>query len=316
MTSHPPAAAVVVAPITRRRFLSAAAVTATAALAFPHVLRGAAKKRKLVLIAGRPSHPPGMHEFNAGVLLLTNWLRQVPDLEVSAHNKGWVSDEKVFEDADAVLVYADGGKGHPIVQQNRKETIGKLMAKGVGLMCAHYGVEVLKDDAGKEFQDWIGGYYEHQFSANPIWEPEFTTFPDHPISRGVKPFKAKDEWYFNMRFRPEMQGVTSILQAAPSDATRDGPYVFPKGPYPHIQAAKGRAETMMWATERPDGGRGVGFTGGHFHTNWGIDGFRKVVLNALLWISKVEVPSNGVEAKMDEGELLKNLDEKPTKKKQ
>ena len=315
---HPVAAANVTAttPITRRRFLSAAAATATAAVAFPHVLRGAAaaKKRKLVLIAGRPSHPPGMHEFNAGVLLLTNWLKQVPDLEVSAHNKGWVSDEKVFDDCDGVLVYADGNKGHPILQGNHKETVGKLMARGVGLMCAHYGVEVPPDHGAHEMRDWIGGCYEHGFSANPIWEPEFTTFPDHPISRGVKPFKAKDEWYFNMRFRPDMAGVTSLLQAAPSDATRDGPYVHPKGPYPHIQAAKGRVETMMWAVERPDGGRGVGFTGGHFHTNWGIEGFRKIVLNALLWVSKVEVPTGGVEAKLDEGELLKNLDEKGKKK--
>lgn len=74
----------------------------------------------------------------------------------------------------------------------------------------------------------------------------------------------------------------SILSATPSDATRDGPYVYPKGPYPHIQAAKGRLETMMWAVERKDGGRGFGFTGGHFHDNWGNEPFRKVVLNALV----------------------------------
>jgi hypothetical protein len=72
-----------------------------------------------------------------------------------------------------------------------------------------------------------------------------------------------------------------ILVAAPSDEVRDGPYVYPKGPYPHIQAAKGRTETMMWAVKRPDGGRGFGFTGGHFHDNWGNNDFRKVVLNAL-----------------------------------
>jgi hypothetical protein len=182
-------------------------------------------------------------------------------------------------------------------------------------MCAHYAVEVPKDDAGQEFQDWIGGYYEHQFSCNPLWEPEYKTFPDHPVARGVKPFKAKDEWYFNIRFRPEMKGVTSVLQATPADAVRDGPYVFPKGPYPHIQTAKGRAETMMWAVERPDGGRGVGFTGGHYHTNWSIPDFRKVVLNALLWISKVEVPAGGVETKVSDGEMLENLDPKPAPKK-
>jgi hypothetical protein len=306
-------------PITRRRFLSTSAAVATAAVAglsFPTVLRGAAdpKKRKLVLIAGKPSHPAGMHEFNAGVLLLTKWLGQVDGLEVSAHNKGWVSDEKVFDDCDGVLVYADGGKAHPILQGDRRRTIGKLMEKGVGLMCAHYATEVPPDDGPREMQAWIGGAYEDKFSCNPLWEPKYEAFPDHPISRGVKPFSVKDEWYFNIRFRPEMAGVTSILQAAPPDAVRDGPYVYPKGPYPHIRAAKGKVETMMWATERPDGGRGVGFVGGHYHTNWGVESFRKVVLNALLWISKVEVPANGVEAKVEEGDLLKNLDPKGTPK--
>jgi hypothetical protein len=63
MTNRPPAAVPVptvsaARPLSRRWFLSAAAATAAAGLTFPHVLRGAAKKRKLVLIAGRPSHPP------------------------------------------------------------------------------------------------------------------------------------------------------------------------------------------------------------------------------------------------------------------
>src|SRR4029079_4540192 len=131
-------------------------------------------------------------------------------------------------------------------------------------------------------KDWIGGYYEHMYSCNPMWSPEFTEFPKHPIANGVKPFTIKDEWYFNMRFRDDAKAVTPILSAKPSDAVRDGPYVYPKGPYKHIQDAKGRAEAMMWAVERParpgepaagagataDGGRGVGFTGGHFHRNW------------------------------------------------
>jgi len=96
---------------------------------------------------------------------------------------------------------------------------------------------------------------------------------------------------------------------------RDGPYVYPKGPYPHIQAAKGRAETMMWAYDRPDGGRGVGFTGGHTHRNWLNDDFRKVVLNALLWVCKAEVPADGVQSRVTEEEIRENLDPKPAKKK-
>ena len=107
---------------------------------------------------------------------------------------------------------------------------------------------------------------------------------------------------------------TPILVAAPSDATRDGPYVAPKGPYPLIQSEKGAPETTMWAVERPDGGRGFGFTGGHFHKNWGNDEVRKVVLNALVWVTKLDVPAGGVESSVTGKQLQQNLDPKPQPK--
>ena len=71
----------------------------------------------------------------------------------------------------------------------------------------------------------------------------------------------------------------------------------------------------MWAIERPDGGRGFGFTGGHFHKNWGNENFRKVVLNAILWTAKVEVPAEGAQTpSVTADELKENLDEKGQKK--
>jgi hypothetical protein len=273
-------------------------------------LQAADKPRKLVIIAGKPSHPPLMHEFRAGSLLLQKCLQGYPGLTVEVHTNGWVSDEKTFDTADAIFIYADGGAKHPAVVDGHLETLRKHIARGVSFGCGHYGVEVVKDQGGKEFQDWIGGYYENAFSCNPIWDADYKGFPKHPIANGVKPFTTKDEWYFNMRFRDDPKGITPILVAKPSDATRDGPYVHPKGPYPHIQANKGREETMMWVTERADGGRGLGFTGGHFHLNWGNDNQRKIVLNGLLWLAKVEVPKNGVESKVTEEELMQNLDPK------
>jgi hypothetical protein len=67
-------------------------------------------------------------------------------------------------------------------------------------------------------------------------------------------------------------------------------------------------QTVAWAFERPDGGRGFGFTGGHYHTNWGNDNFRKIALNAILWIAKADVPPNGVECSVSEEDLKQNLD--------
>jgi type 1 glutamine amidotransferase len=269
------------------------------------------KDKRIVLVAGKPSHPTMMHEFNAGATLLKKCLDKVKGVEAVLYTNGWPSDPHAFDEADAILLYMDGGGGHPAIQSNHLEVLDALMKKGVGLGCAHFAVEVPKDRGGKEFQDWIGGYYEDHYSCNPMWEPDYQTFPRHPVTRGVKPFQVRDEWYMHMRFRPEMKGVTPILVAKPSDKVRNGPYVYPAGPYPHIQADSGKDEIMMWVAERPDGGRGFGFTGGHNHVNWGNDNFRKVVLNALLWIAKADVPRGGVESTVSEAELYQNLDDKP-----
>ncbi len=270
----------------------------------------AADSKNILLIAGKPSHGPGDHEFNAGSMLLSRCLNEQPGIHAEVHNMGWPKDEAVFEKADAVLIYADGGGGHPAIQAERMALLDGLVKRGVGIGCAHYGVEVPTGDPGKALHRWIGGYYEHRFSVNPMWTPEFVSFPKHEVTRGVKPFAVLDEWYFNMRFRPNMEGVTPLLVAKPSDDVRDGPYVYPKGPYPHIEAAKGRPETMMWVYERPDGGRGFGFTGGHKHVNWGNDNFRKVVLNGLLWIAKAPVPEGGVPSSVSAEQLKQNLDPK------
>jgi hypothetical protein len=59
--------------------------------------------------------------------------------------------------------------------------------------------------------------------------------------------------------------------------------------------------------------RGVGFTGGHTHRNWLEPSFRKVVLNALLWICKVEVPTAGVASEATEEDIKANMDPKGKK---
>lgn len=271
-----------------------------------------AADKKILIIAGKVSHGPGDHEFRAGSLLLKKCLDSVPGVRAEVHPNGWPNDPAAFTGADAVLIYADGGGGHPAIQADRLKFIDSLVKQGVGIGCAHYGVEVPKGDPGEAMHRWIGGHYEHQFSVNPMWKPEFVAFPKHAVTRGVKPFALVDEWYFNMRWKHDMSGITPILVAKPSEKVRKGPYVHPAGPYEHIVAAAGREETMMWTYERPDGGRGFGFTGGHKHVNWFNENFRKVVLNSLLWIAKAEVPENGVPSNIQPEDVIQNLDAKNT----
>ena len=282
-----------------------------------------APARRIVLIAGKPSHPPGMHEFRAGCLLFQKALSAVPGLRVDVYDGGWpsrigdggtrVDDNAALEDADAVLIYADGGRGHPALEGERMQILDALAARGVGLGFAHYGVEVPTGPPAEAMHRWIGGFYEDRYSVNPLWRPAFDRLPGHPVARGVEPFATHDEWYFNMRWAADpavKNRITSILVATPNDDVRDGPYVHPRGPYDHIIADRGKAETMMWVYERPDGGRGLGFTGGHTHANWGDPDQRKIMLNGLLWLAKVEVPPEGVQDRITARDLKENLDKK------
>jgi hypothetical protein len=281
--------------------------------------------KRIVLIAGRPSHPPGMHEFRAGTMLLQKALASVPGVVVDVYTGGWpskevdgvrVDDNAALEKVDALLIFSDGGKNNPASQGDRMQLLDAQAAKGVVLGFAHYAVEVPAGPPGDALHRWIGGYYETLYSVNPMWKPSFDKFPNHPITRGVAPFATHDEWYFSMRWTPDAAAkakMTPILVATPSDEVRKGPYVSPRGPYDHIVAASGQAETMMLAFERPDGGRGFGFTGGHTHANWGDPNQRRIMLNALLWLAKIDVPAAGVQDTITEADLTTNLDDKRKK---
>ncbi|MDX1962482.1 MAG: family 16 glycoside hydrolase [Pirellulales bacterium] len=268
-------------------------------------------RKKLVLVAGSPSHGPGDHEFNAGSQLLKKCLaQQTPQLVTALYKGGWPQDPTAYDNADGIMLYMDGGGGHPVIQRNRLAEIDNLMKQGVGLACAHYAVEVPKEKGGPDFLNWIGGYFEMHWSVNPHWDAQMQSLPQHPITNGVQAFKLNDEWYYHMRFREKMEGVTPILTAVAPESTvgNDGPH----SGNPTVRAAVKNKEPqhLAWAYERPDGGRGFGYTGGHFHRNWRDDNNRKLYLNALLWICKLDVPAEGVQSSVSEVDMKENLDPK------
>jgi type 1 glutamine amidotransferase len=252
-----------------------------------------AEATRIVFIAGGASHGYGEHEHYAGSKLLADALQQMPGVKCDVVRNGWPADDRLLDDADAIVIYADGGHGHPAVAH--LDRLGQLMDQGKGLVCLHYGVEVPRGPIGDRFLGWLGGYFETDWSVNPHWRADYDEMVDHPVTRGVAPFQAQDEWYYHMRFPKTMSGVQPILTALPPDETLSRP----DGPHsgnPHVRAAVARGERqhMAWAFERPQGGRSFGFTGGHFHWNWGRPEVRKLVANAILWTAGVEPPSDGV----------------------
>lgn len=288
------------------------AVFCLVTLAFSAV---AADKTKIVFVAGKKSHGWGAHEHKAGSMLLANRLnRNMPGVEAVVVAEGWPEDNGVFEGAAAVVFFCDGYGGH--VLKPHLDYFASLAKEGVGLVTIHWATEVQRGEMADKFLEWQGGFCDVDWSVNPHWTADFSVLPDHPITRGVKPFKINDEWYYHMRFAEDMKGVTPILSALPPMETLsrgDGP----RSGNPSVReaVANGEVQHVAWAFDRADGGRGFGFTGGHVHDNWADDNFRTLMLNAICWAAKVEVPEGGVPSKTPtRDELDANQDEpKPTK---
>ncbi|MGJ8639071.1 MAG: ThuA domain-containing protein [Opitutaceae bacterium] len=277
-------------------------------------------QKEIVFLAGKKSHGYGAHEHKAGSMLLAKCLNESGlNINATVSTQGQLPESSETLKPDAVVMYCDG-LGRHIAKEHQAE-IQNWVDAGVGVSCFHFAVEVQPDVLGPQFLDWIGGYFEINWSVNPHWDATFEAFPEHPISNGVKPFTIRDEWYYHMRFRPDMEGVTPILSALPPIETLTERKNKNRGrtsnPTVLAAVAAGEKQVLGWAYERPDGGRGFGFTGGHFHKNWQHDDFRKVVLNAIAWTAHVEIPEKGVPSVTPtDADLELNQDyPKPKKKK-
>ena len=272
--------------------------------------------KKVVYVAGRPSHPPRMHEHNAGALMAKRLLNthHGDKVHVTTYHNGWPSDLSAFQNADALVIQSDGGAGHPAYWHLRQ--IDYLRERGVGVGMVHYAVEMTPGETNDTLIAATGGAFEINYSVNPHWDGEFAKMPEHPVARGVKPFTIRDEWYFNMRFKKDMEGVTPILSAVPPQETMSRPDGNHSGNPEVRKMVEAKApQHVCWVVERPDGGRGFGFTGLHFHDNWAHDDFRKTVLNAICWIAGAEIPAEGIVTPTPtQEELDANLDPKPAPK--
>ncbi len=277
-------------------------------------------KKKIIFIAGPQSHEFGGHEHNAGCDLLAKALNETmaDKIETKVYHNGWPNEAGALDGADAIVMYCDGGNGHMAIAHLSE--IDALAKKGVGIGCIHYAVEPgegkAEPNGRAEFLRWIGGYFEAYWSINPHWKADVTSIPAHPVGSGVKPFSTNDEWYYHMRFRENMEGVTPIVAAVPPDNTRKGKDDA-HGGNPEVRKGIGKSipEITVWVSENTDpaynGQRGFGCTGAHVHWNWAQDDFRKTILNACVWIAKVDVPAGGVESKRPTvQDLLANMDKK------
>lgn len=262
-----------------------------------------ADSKRIIFLAGGPSHNSGNHEFRAGSLLLAKALNAQTDLPINARViSQWPEDDTILDGADAIVIYADSDS----VQRDHYKRLMEITKAGTGLFFMHYGVHPKKDESGQNYYlPTVGGYFKNDHSVNPLWVADFSVASDHPVRRGIeKPISVFDEWYYHLQFDEK---AIPLLTGVPTKETLITTNLWNQNGIEGL----GKPQTVMWGFERPDGARGGGFTGGHFHRNWAIDDLRKVVLNTIVWVAGLDVPEDGIPSKgPTEEEINANLDQK------
>jgi type 1 glutamine amidotransferase len=256
------------------------------------------KPRSIRIVVGPSKHPPGTHEVQATGRLLKDCLeRSLSQLQITDTAIDLSGDwptEKSELDRIASLVFV--GDFFPPVRMEGTakilDDIDSMTKRGCGLICVHYatglGAKDVAEDGDHPLLRWLGGYFAtrcvHHQSVAKIFEAATIqpTQVEHPILNGWKPFTIHDEPYIENYF-----GKNGLLPGVTILATSELPPEAPK------------TQAVVWSIERPYGGRGVGVVMPHFYRNWTQPDLRKMLLNAILWSSKIEIPKQGIDITLD-----------------
>lgn len=238
-----------------------------------------AKKTKIVLIGHAPDHPHGTHAYLPDSRLLAKCLEQTPGVRAVVSD-GWPKDPTVLEDARAIVFHCRMG-GDLLFHKDHLDQAKKLMKKGVGLTAIHWATGAGKGEVGELWQRTLGAWFNTGFSKVAVETAKLRRGDKkHPVCAGWEDYDLRDEYYFKLKFMPKAKPVMKAK-------------------------LQGNDYPVGWVYERPEtkGGRSFGFVCGHFHELFGIEAFRRSIVNGILWTAHVEVPETGAPCKITKEDM-------------
>jgi type 1 glutamine amidotransferase len=241
--------------------------------------------KKLLLVGQGPDgHPATTHEYMAGLKVLEKCLKGVPGLEISTAkaDEPWKEGPDLLPRADAVVLFVSEGAKWMQNDPKRFEALKRLASQKGGLVVLHWGMGTKDAKYIDGCLELLGGCHGGPDRKYQVLETETRVAdPKHEIATSVGGFKVKEEFYYQLKFVKPEGSVKPVLQAK-----IDGDW-----------------HTVAWAWERPDGGRSFGFSGLHFHDNWKLPEYRRMVAQAVLWTLRLPVPKEGLAVEVSEDDL-------------
>ncbi len=245
-----------------------------------------AAKAKVLLIGKKPDHPFGTHMYMHTCGMLAKCLARAEGVE-TVISEGWPTDEETLQDLSTIVVYTNPG-AELLLDGPHRQQVHAQIKKGVGLVTIHWASAVRKQNLerlGPRWFSYLGGTWVSNVGLHTGDSTLKQIKTDHPICQGWTDFQIHDEYYLN----PTITEATPLLQVT----------------------VRKKAVVVGWAFERPDGGRSYGTTLGHFYRNFQKEPFRRMVVNAILWTAKVDLPESGADVGLSQEDLA--LPPKPNK---
>jgi quercetin dioxygenase-like cupin family protein/type 1 glutamine amidotransferase len=279
--------------VIERLVVSHTAICILAAVAFFTAPAVAQTGPTIVLIGGdKQGYPRTEHDYPDGILAIERLIKGSPQLQavhpvVKSFPTGFPSDLSQIADADVVLLYFGlnyGTMTDVLDNEPRRVAMQQLMAKGAGLIALHQASTVPDQASLVPMADWLGGVrFGMADRGTEIAQIQIAGAGKNPIANGLKPFELLDEFYPTFTFSTTDK-VTPILSAKVHIQTRNNHPVFEEPPADHV---------IAWSAERPNGGRSFAFTSGHYLLTFDQAQVRDMLLNAILWTAKRDVPPAG-----------------------
>ncbi|HZY85634.1 MAG TPA: ThuA domain-containing protein [Gemmataceae bacterium] len=237
--------------------------------------REAPPKKLLLVGQGPDGHPPQSHEYVAGLQVLAKCLKRVPGVEVTVvrADGAWKDGPELLARADGVVLYLAEGAKWASADPKRKAALERVAARKGGLVVLHWAMGAREAAPVADFVRLFGGCHGGPDRKYKVLETEAKVADAaHPVLAGVKDFRVRDEFYYRLKFVKPEGSVKPLLRVM----------------------IDGKPETVAWAWERPDGGRSFGFSGLHFHDNWKLAPYRRLVAQGVLWTLGLPVPKEGL----------------------
>jgi hypothetical protein len=225
---------------------------------------------KILFIGKSPDHPYGSHMYMHTCAVLARCLERTPGVRTVVSN-GWPKDATTLSGVRAIVIYSNPA-AELLLEGPPREPVARMIKSGVGLVTIHWASSITKNDLerlGPTWLGYLGGTWVSNVGLSGGKSLLKQLVPEHPICRGWSEYEIEDEYYLD-----PIIGKKAI-------------------PLLRVREHKGKDVIVGWCFERPGGGRSFGTTLGHPYKNFQMEPFRRMLVNAILWSVRMEVPKEG-----------------------